>query len=146
MSAGGCPVCELLAAGGPQGGIVYEDEHFVATIAHTTPVPGWLILYLRRHELPMTSRLSDGEAAALGPVLRRLVGAIVESAAAVRVYNTLFGEGAQHWHMLLAARVASVPVEDRQVELIRKASNYADLDEAVRVAADIKQALAATRE
>jgi len=137
-----CSICTLIAEP-PRGGLVYEDAYFAATIHAGGPIPGWLILSLKRHELPLTSLLTDDEAAALGPAMRRLVAAIVEAVDAERVYATLFGEGAAHWHMLLAARAAHIPQGVRQAELLRHVDDYADLESAVRAADRIREALAA---
>jgi len=132
----------MIAERSAPGGFVYEDDLFVATIPDKTPVPGWLIVSLKRHELPLTSRLSDAEAAALGPLLRRLVAAAATAVNAERVYNTLFGEGAAHWHMLVATRTSEIPPQDRQVDLIRSAARYSDLDRALRAADAIRAELA----
>ena len=46
-----CPFCKIAEGdGGPDAGIVFQDEHWlVRTISPTPAVAGWLLLQARRH-------------------------------------------------------------------------------------------------
>jgi histidine triad (HIT) family protein len=109
-----CFFCALAHSGrapGPQR--VYEDPWFL--VSHSlddtgTTYLGSLIVQTKRH-VPDLSGLTREEAAALGPLLVSLSGALKESTGASWTYCYSFLEGVRHVHFFVVARYASVPPE-----------------------------------
>lgn len=103
----GCAVCgfEHPARRSPQL-VAWEDDLWIVR-HHMLPSPlaGWFMLVSRRH-LGGPADLSDAEAAAFGPTLRRVSQAIKSVTGAPKVYAIAFGEGAPHLHVHLIPRYA----------------------------------------
>ena len=105
--ADGCAVCnfEHPARRSPEL-VAWEDDHWIVR-HHMLPAPlaGWFMLVSRRH-LGGPADLSDAEAAAFGPAMRRVSQAIKAVTGAPKVYAIAFGEGAPHLHVHLVPRYA----------------------------------------
>lgn len=82
----GCPVCRAVRGDAPPpGGTIYTDGRWWAAHAPTPPAPpGRLLLTPVRHVVSLAD-LSESEAAALGPLLVRLVAALAAETGAARV-------------------------------------------------------------
>ncbi len=126
-----CAICAMVHAE-PDDGWAYADDDWVAGTLAGLEVPGWIVLALRRHAVE-TSALTEREAASLGAAIRLLTRAIEEATGAERVYLQAYGEREPHWHMLLSARTAEIPVEHRHVAFFSNREKYIDGDDAVAV-------------
>ena len=137
---GVCGVCDMRAAA-PAESLVYTDDQWTATLCRD--VPGWLTVMANRHTDDWLWGLFGPEASTLGPLMQRLSAAARSEAAAERVYLMGFGENWRHFHFLLMTRSASIPADSRGVDLLGKAPELADREEALRVGARIRARLAA---
>lgn len=91
------------------GGALYDDGLW--RLEHTFepfPMVGWLILKPLRH-VESLADLTPDEAAALGPLLRRITAAMTETLAPARVYAALFAESVAHVHIHLIPRAPDLP-------------------------------------
>ena len=108
--ADGCAVCgfEHPARRAPEL-VAWEDDLWILR-HHMLPAPlvGWFMLVSRRH-LGGPAELSDAEAAAFGPAIRKASQAIKAATGAPKVYAIAFGEGAPHLHVHLIPRYADRP-------------------------------------
>jgi len=136
-----CGLCAYLDSS-PLAGWVYEDDLWKAGIYPTNEVPGWIALVLRRHA-EATSELREDEARSLGPALARLSGAIEQATGAERVYLQVYGETFRHWHVLLSARGAEIPLEHRHAAFHPHMAEYVDVPAAAAAGRRIADALAA---
>jgi diadenosine tetraphosphate (Ap4A) HIT family hydrolase len=133
------------------GGVLYDDSLW--RLEHTfEPIPmvGWLVLKPLRHVESMAD-LTPDEAAALGPLLRRIAQAMDETLTPAKVYAALFAEAVSHLHIHLIPRAPDLPETYRGPgafqllsAAVRSGANQGDLAEAQRVARTIKERLAAT--
>jgi diadenosine tetraphosphate (Ap4A) HIT family hydrolase len=133
----------------PPGGALYDDGLW--RLEHTfEPIPmvGWIVLKPLRHVESMAD-LTPAEAAALGPLLRRITQAMDAPLAPAKVYAALFAEAVAHLHIHLIPRAPDLPEEYRGPGVFqllsaasRSSANQGDLAEAQRVAEAIKQRLA----
>ncbi len=109
---------------------------------------GWLIAKPLRHVTSL-AELTDSETSALGPLLRRIAGALDQVLRPVKVYSVLFAEaeGFAHIHFHLIPRATNLPAELRGpavFQLMAKAhaeGNLADPLEAARVVARIREVM-----
>ena len=105
-----CPFCKIAEGdGGPDAGIVFQDEHWlVRTISPTPAVAGWLLLQARRH-ITDSAELNAAEAAGFGPLLQRTSSAVREVTGALRVYLGSLNEGTPHFHTHILPRLPEMP-------------------------------------
>jgi diadenosine tetraphosphate (Ap4A) HIT family hydrolase len=135
------------------GGALHDDglwrlEHAFEPF----PLPGWLILKPLRH-VESLAALTLEEAAALGPLLRRVTAALEAELSPARVYAALFAEAVAHVHFHLIPRapdLARALHGPRVFELMKAAagerrSNGGDPERARAVALAVKARLAADR-
>jgi galactose-1-phosphate uridylyltransferase len=134
-----CHVCDV-CSNGPADSVIYSDDLW--TVAVGFDVPGWFMVMLNRHSDDWFMGLSDPEAATLGPLLRDLGVAAVADADAERVYLMGFGEQWSHFHYMVMSRAATVSKELRGAALLANAPEMVNRDEAVRVAARVRERLA----
>ncbi|HEU0027130.1 MAG TPA: HIT family protein [Ktedonobacterales bacterium] len=130
------------------GGALYDDGLW--RLEHTfEPIPmvGWLVLKPLRH-VESLADLTPDEAAALGPLLRRITGALRETLAPARVYAALFAEGVAHLHIHLIPRAPDLPEKyygpgafDLLKEAFETGQNVGDPARAETVALTIKERL-----
>ncbi len=150
-----CGTCRanqgLLAA---PGGVIHEDalwrvEHAIEPI----PIAGWLIAKPLRH-VEAFADLTPEEAAAFGPLVRRVMRAMSEVLAPAKIYLCLFAEleNFAHIHFHLIPRWPNDPPAQRGpgvFDLLRRAGtegrSLADVDEAARRAARIREAMVVDR-
>jgi diadenosine tetraphosphate (Ap4A) HIT family hydrolase len=93
------------------GGALYDDGLW--RLEHTFepfPMVGWLVLKPLRH-VESLAELTPDEAAALGPLLRRITVAMTETLAPARVYSVLLAEAVAHVHIHLIPRAPDLPKE-----------------------------------
>jgi diadenosine tetraphosphate (Ap4A) HIT family hydrolase len=136
-----CEVCRFVE-GTPPGGWYLEDAHWRVGPHMAAQVPGWVVVYLRRHA-PGLADMAGDELESMGPTLAATAAAIEKEAAAERVYMVSFGENHRHVHVVLFPRGAGVPLEHRSSALHVNQKLYADPAEAARVGARIRDALRA---
>jgi len=119
-----CRICELQLHP-PEGGWYWQDEHWSIGPHLTTEVPGWTVVYLRRHASSL-SAMTQPELESMGPTLAMAAAAVEAEAGAERVYLVLFGENFPHLHLVLIPRGAGVPPEHRSSRLHVHAKEYVD--------------------
>jgi diadenosine tetraphosphate (Ap4A) HIT family hydrolase len=141
MSAADCRICALVSQARPD--IVHADDLWHASLLPGREVPGWLVLCLRRHAEEATG-MNPAEAATFGPLVARLSEALKAATAAERVYLMAFGEEFPHWHVLLAARPADLPLEHRRASFFNNAHRYRDVESAVATAQRTREILLST--
>lgn len=132
------------------GGALYDDGLW--RLEHTFepfPMVGWLILKPLRH-IESLAELSAEEAAALGPLLRRITAAMIAELSPARVYTVLLAESVAHVHIHLIPRGHDLPETlygPRVFELLEAAfesgQSHGDPARAEAVALAIKARLAA---
>ena len=131
-----CLICDFVAQADP----VYEDDLWFAGVLDTIPIPGWIVLGLRRHAFdPMG--MSPQEADALGPLLKDITTAIQVALGSERVYVLAWGETAQHLHFLLSSRGVEIPPEHRHAEFWFHRDEYVDAEGAQDAAERIREVL-----
>jgi len=91
------------------GGTIVDDGSWHVDHAIDPPFArGWLIVKPHRH-VESLGELKAAEAVALGPLLRRLTGAMERALGAERVYVCSFGEKVRHVHFHLIPRTPEMP-------------------------------------
>ena len=135
-----CLICASEAA--PAEAVIFRDQHWAAEVVAGYEVPGWVILRSRRHAERITA-LTDDELASLGFRARDLVAAVSTVMDAPATYLMVFGENYPHFHVLVAARGADVPVERRGGDIMRLRGELADPDAAYALLPAIRAAYAA---
>jgi len=135
------------------GGVLYEGDGW--RLEHTfEPIPlvGWLVLKSLRH-VETFADLTRDEAAAFGPLTRRVVAAMEDVLAPVKVYLSLYAEGCAHLHVHLIPRYEETPPGRRGPgifaylhEASTQGRNVADVDAAERAALAIRAHLLARPE
>jgi diadenosine tetraphosphate (Ap4A) HIT family hydrolase len=97
-----CTTCELVArrdrGDAPAWDDIVRTEHWDVVHCYGVSIEGWLVLACRRH-VEAVADLSEGEAAALGPLLVRVSAALREEVGAVKTYVVQFAEHPQHPHV-----------------------------------------------
>jgi diadenosine tetraphosphate (Ap4A) HIT family hydrolase len=103
----GCPLCGTDAV--PASRLIHGDRLWrVVHEPDPVVVPGKLYVTLQRHaESP--AELTDDEAAALGPLLARVVAAVERETGAPRVHVGSYGEQVRHVHFHVTPRPAHWP-------------------------------------
>jgi diadenosine tetraphosphate (Ap4A) HIT family hydrolase len=135
-----CQYCAYLRDGLP-GGWIYEDEHWAAGGFPLNPVPGWIVVMLRRHVEALTD-LTGPELATLGPTAARVSSAITHVVEPTKVYFVVFGELNAHFHFLLAPRTADMQPDHRSAVLLTNSRQYADPKRASDIAGRVGALLA----
>ncbi|HYG66305.1 MAG TPA: HIT family protein [Anaeromyxobacteraceae bacterium] len=106
-----CPACAFLSglSEPPPGGILSRSGGFALhAVAGPSPLPGWLVLTSERHVRAWYD-LDDAEAAALGPLARRVMAAQRAALGAEHVYAFAIGDVLRHFHLHLVPRYAGTP-------------------------------------
>jgi diadenosine tetraphosphate (Ap4A) HIT family hydrolase len=134
-----CHVCQA-AGSGDSDTTILDDGTWFAGVAGD--VPGWIRLQTRRHG-DWAWDLRPDEASSLGPAIEQLSAALRAVTGAETVYLIALGENSLHFHLLLMARGADVPQESRGPALLGRAPDLADPVEARRIAAEVRERLAA---
>jgi diadenosine tetraphosphate (Ap4A) HIT family hydrolase len=122
----------------PPGGHLIDDGMW--RVGHG-PTPFWpagtLLIESHRHFLDF-AELDDEEAAAIGPLIRRLVGPLREATGAPRIHVFSCMEGAPHFHVWLVPRTGTVASGRTFIGN----PGYCSVPEAEAVVARIRAALA----
>lgn len=93
------------------GGTIVDDGSWHVDHAIEPPFArGWLIVKSHRH-VESVADLRAADSVALGPLLRRLTGAMERAFDAERVYVCLFGETVRHVHFHLIPRTPEMPAD-----------------------------------
>ncbi len=133
----GCLLCDMETAA--PDAVVFRDERWAAEVAPGYEVPGWFFLRVRRHAELLTG-LDDTELSALGHRARDLVAAVTEATGAPATYLLHFGENYRHFHALVAARGADVPVAQRGGNILGLRPGHVDPVAAVAVVPGVRAA------
>jgi diadenosine tetraphosphate (Ap4A) HIT family hydrolase len=106
----GCVACEANAGQREApGGVIYQDAYWRLEHALSpAPLAGWLVLKPLRHCEGLEA-LTEVEAEALGPLLRRACAAIQAATGAAKVYSAFWGEAVTHLHIHLIPRAPGLP-------------------------------------
>ena len=136
----GCFICRK--HGGmeaqPPGGYLVQGAGWRVCHAPASMGPaGTLLVELERHALGLAD-MTPEEAAALGPLLRRVSAAQAEVTGAERIYTLMTVEGAPHAHLWLVPRAADAA--ERGLAYLDRDLRCAE-DEAVATAERLRQAL-----
>lgn len=151
MTIDACVTCRANRGEIPApGGVIYEDALW--RLEHTfEPIPmvGWLVLKPLRH-IESIADLTLDEAAELGPLLRRVTGAMTDVLKPVKVYVSLYAEAenAAHIHIHVIPRHEGLAEERRGpwvfhflAEAHRERRNLGDVDAAGQAANAIRARL-----
>jgi diadenosine tetraphosphate (Ap4A) HIT family hydrolase len=117
--------------------IVFRDATWAAEVVPGYEVPGWFVLRARRH-VEGIGALDDHEADAFGRRARDLMTAIGQVTGAPTTYLMGFGENYRHFHVLIAARGDDIPADRRGARIVQLRTERADLDNSLRVAAEVR--------
>lgn len=94
--------CELVArrdAGeAPLWDRILRTDRWDVVHAFGTALEGWLVLVVRRH-ITSVADLTEGEAAELGPLIKRVSSALQEVTGCDKTYVAQFAEHPQHAHV-----------------------------------------------
>lgn len=82
----------------PDWDAIVRTEAWDVVHCDATSLLGWLVLVVRRH-VPAVADLTDGEAAALGPLLRDVSRALHDIVGSEKTYVVQFAEHPEHRHV-----------------------------------------------
>lgn len=133
--AADCHICRAVADGGSH---VYDEGAWVAYAA--ADVPGWVMLATKEHLEGMWS-LSVEQSVGLGPAIRALGRAVIETTGAQRAHLVFLGESGLHFHLGFFPRAAGEPPLLDNAPLIEAAQTAADAERARVLAQRIRSAL-----
>jgi diadenosine tetraphosphate (Ap4A) HIT family hydrolase len=133
----GCLLCDMEAAAPDT--VVFRDELWAAEVAPGYEVPGWFFLRVRRHAELLTG-LDDAELSAFGHRARDLVAAVTEATGAPATYLLHFGESYRHFHALVAARGADIPLAQRGGNILGLRPGHVDPAAAVALVPSVRAA------
>lgn len=114
----GCKTCALVrrrdAGQAPAWDAIVRTPGWDLVHAFDSALEGWLVLVLRRHEAALAD-LTPAEADELGPLIRRVSGALRAVTGCVKTYAMQFAEapGHGHVHVHLVPRPADLPADRR---------------------------------
>jgi len=131
-----------MVEGTPDSELAYADDSWVAGTLEGLEIPGWIVLALRRHAVD-AAPIGEEEARRLGPAIRTISTAIVDSTDAERIYLQAYGEKERHWHLLISPRGPSVPAEHRHTALFGHRNEYLDPAESKAVLTRVREAIRA---
>ncbi len=96
----------------PPWDLILRTAYWDVAHAFGTAVEGWLVLVLRRHETSV-GRLTEEEAAELGPLIRQFSVALEQALGCPKTYVAQFAEAAEHphVHVHVIARHENQPAE-----------------------------------
>jgi len=127
------------------GGTILDDGSWHVDQGIGPPLRrGWLIVKSQRH-IESVADLRAADSVALGPLLRRLTGAMQRAFGAERVYVCLFGEAVRHVHFHLIPRTSDMPPEGPRLmpDLFSDERRWGcSAEEAAAAAEEVRKALA----
>jgi diadenosine tetraphosphate (Ap4A) HIT family hydrolase len=123
---------------------VYDDGLWRVAHAFNSALPGWMVVVARRH-ITSLSELTAAEAAALGPLLRRLSAALEEVLGASKAYVIFLAEAVTHVHIHVIPRLVDLPPDRRGADIFaylgRSEAEWVSADEMDRIARDVRRLL-----
>lgn len=125
-----CRVNGLDASALPPRERVFTNEFWRVRV-QDRPVPGWLLVVLRRH-VGTLSELSADEAATLGPVLAAGTETLMKVLGCEKSYVMSFTESVAHVHLHLVPRAPDLPPEFRAAAIFNYKAGDVTLGEAER--------------
>ncbi|MCU1362150.1 MAG: hypothetical protein JWN99_3439 [Ilumatobacteraceae bacterium] len=132
------PHCHMCDRANGAEGIILRDEHFTAF--GLADRPGWVLYATNRHS-DWAWGLTDDEAAAYGPFLKRLSGALKQASGTSHIYYVGLGENSLHFHGILASRYEPF-AKDIQASLASRGGEIADAPAAAAIADSLREILA----
>jgi len=120
-----CRTCELIErrdrGGAPTWDSIVRFSGWDLVHSYDTSLEGWLVLVARRH-IESLADLTDGEAAELGSLIRRVSAAQIDVTGCVKTYVAQFAEHPQHphVHVHVVARSADLPDADIGPNVFRR--------------------------
>lgn len=141
-----CGVSALDNGALPSRERVYDDGLWRVAHAFNSALPGWMVVIARRH-IASLADLTEGEAAALGPLLRALSRALEEMFGAEKAYVMFFAEaeGFAHLHIHVVPRLPDQPSDRRGAGifgyLARPEVEWLSNDEMDRIADELRPRL-----
>jgi diadenosine tetraphosphate (Ap4A) HIT family hydrolase len=113
-----CTTCDLVArrdaGAAPPWDSIHRTPHWDVVHAFGTSLEGWIVLVSREHRHAIAD-LTEDEAAELGPLVRRVSGALHEVVGCEKTYVAQFAEapGHRHVHVHVVPRASDLPGEHR---------------------------------
>jgi len=137
----GCMACELMdGTREVPGGMVAEDEYWAVDHCLGPFGVGAFVLKTKEHR-DSAWTMTDGEAASLGPFLRRLSQAIIDALGAERVYSTMWVDAPpHHMHFVVWPRYPG-EVKASQLEAKRREEGMPDWDAMTDAAQRVRERL-----
>lgn len=120
-----CAICAHLLRVESDGLPHFATPKFIVASLPGFEVPGWVCVFLRRHEEIFES-LEESEWDEWGPLVLRTMAAVRKSTGCEKVYLAVQGERFAHWHILISARGAEIPVKQRGFNLVPSADRWID--------------------
>jgi diadenosine tetraphosphate (Ap4A) HIT family hydrolase len=109
-----CYTCRQEAAGeaAPRRERIFASDYWRLVHSFNSALEGWLVLVPRRH-VTAIAELTEGEAAELGPLLRKVSKALRDELGCSKTYVIQFAEaeGFEHVHFHVVARPPDLPHE-----------------------------------
>ena len=122
----------------PPGGYIYEEEHWIVCHAPSKLGPlGTLFIESRRHFLDY-AEMTNGEAASLGNVLKKVYRALKVHTEAERIYQLSTMEGQPHFHCWIVPRRKEI--SERGLKFLAR-DDSCDDQEAVSLAEKVREAM-----
>lgn len=127
---------------------IWTDGLWRVAHAFNSALPGWLVVLPLRHTEALAD-LTPEEAAALGPLLRRVSAALSEIVGCQKTYVILFAEapGFQHLHFHVVPRMPDLPREHKATRIFGflewPAAEWVPAGEMDRIASAVREHLGA---
>lgn len=118
---------------------IFVDDLWAASIVPGYDVPGWYFLRARRHAHLITG-LDEQETATFGQRAKDLVAAVTKATGSEATYMMMFGESFPHFHVLITARGAEIPPENRAGAILQLRTEKADPETAKALVPSVRAA------
>jgi len=142
---GDCRTCELLErrdrGDAPDWDAIVRTEAWDVVHCDSTSLLGWIVLVVRRH-VAAVADLTEGEAAALGPLVRTVSRALHDLCGCEKTYIVQFAEHPDHRHVHVHVIPRSPDLEDERQG--PRVFTFLGVPETERVSEDDMNALAAS--
>jgi diadenosine tetraphosphate (Ap4A) HIT family hydrolase len=138
-----CFICQNTRdADAPPRERIWRSSSWRVAHAFDSALPGWLVVVPTEHVTSL-DQLSDAAATELGPLLRALTAALIESTGCEKTYLMLLAEqeGFSHLHFHVVPRAADLAAEFRGTGVFRLLGAAADQRVSVERQDEVSQAL-----
>jgi len=127
---------------------VFNDGLWRVAHAFNSALSGWMVVVTRRHVTSL-SELTAAEAAAFGPLLRRLSAALEEVLGAAKAYVIFLAEAVTHVHIHVIPRRVDLPPDRKGPHifayLMHPEAEWVSTDEMDRIASEVRRLLEHSR-